>query len=202
MAVSIGVATSTGIYHAFFSVIATNTLSSELDSKYYMMYFPKVPSKSELYTVKSKVLTEALLIHIIIYLLVSFLFCYFLAGEIDNISKDVFDIYSFYYICNIIIMTIELITFSNMSLMLGIFLKPLANILVSIGIYILQLWLYNVPIIKYILPKYYTEKLLNMDDWISRGPILKWSLMGIFVMLIYIVISQLIGRKLINKENY
>ncbi|AEE97127.1 hypothetical protein Mahau_1951 [Mahella australiensis 50-1 BON] len=199
MIVTLGFVTDLGVYHILFSVIATNTLSSEIDSNYFMLYLPRLKRKDNLYTVKSLVLSGALLIHILLYCIFSYLVSEIIITSNSLISQTFFDKYSFYCFANMIAMAFELICFANIALFTGLFFKPLQNILLSIGIFICSNIFYSTPIVKYIIPRYYTKSLAALPDMTEKGPISYNLIMVIIISFMYIIITNIVGRWRIRK---
>jgi|GEM_PF-898292 len=199
MIVTLGFVTDLGVYHILFSVIATNTLSSEIDNNYFMLYLPRLKRKDSLYTVKSLVLSGALLIHILLYCAFSYLISEIIITSNPIISQTFFDKYSFYCFANLIAMVFELICFANIALFTGLFFKPLQNILLSIGIFICSNIFYSTPIIKYIIPRYYTKSLVALPDMMDKGPISHNLIMAIAVSCVYIFAMNIVGRWKIRK---
>ncbi len=200
VSMSIGMASSFIVYHIFFAVLATNTLSSELDNQYYTMYFPKITSKSNLYTIKSLVLTEAWLLHFIVFIVFSFVCHGLISRGSTKISDVFFDEYSYFFLANIIAMGMDVLSYSHLVLVTGAFLPPSSNIMAGIGIIIMRIFLSDVPVLKYINPRYYLYMLESLTEKTNYSLVNKHLLLSLLMSLIIIIISQIIGRKYINRE--
>ena len=200
VSISIGLASSFVIYHVFFAVLATNALSSELDNQYYTMYFPKMTSKPNLYTTKSLVLTEAWLLHFIAIVVFSFLCHGLISRGSTNISNAFFDEYSYFFLANIIAIGMDVLSYSHLVLATGVFLPPFSNLMAGIGIIIIRIFLSDMPILKYINPRYYLYILESQTEKTDYALVNNYLLLSLLMSLIIIVISQIIGRKYIKRE--
>lgn len=195
-----GMASSMGIFHIFFAVIGANTMAVEVESRYYMMYFPKIASKKSVVTTKQRVLTEGLLLVILVFLAVGLIALKLIILDTDRLSTQMFDSYSFFFGANLIAMIAELVAFVQVSIVLGLFLRPLATILTSVGIFFVQLVGASIPVIKYIMPKYYLQVLMEYPDWTNQSEIIMLTLLTLGVCATYSIAASLIGRKKMAAE--
>lgn len=189
---SLGFALQLGIYHLIFSILATNLLSAELYSNYTTLYFPHVKDKAKLFTKKIFVIDSIIVIHIIIYLFVSFVMSYLI---LNNNVYEFFDKDTIWYLLSVVSSVLDFITFINIILCLGIFLKPIQNMFSAIILFIANFLLFDIPIIGNFLPMKYIQQLLNFQGKWDINLLLKNFLIILLLIIVYNSLVQIIGRK-------
>lgn len=191
--ISLGFSLQLGVYHLIFSILATNLLSSELYSKYTTLYFPHIKNKYTLFAKKTLVIDSVILGHVVIYLLISFIMSYLILNNINGYSF--FDKDTIWYVITIFSSILEFITFVNIILCLGIFLKPLQNIFSAIVLFVINYLFFDILVIGNILPMKYIQELMNVQSKDNMGILFRNFLIIILLTIIYNVIVQVIGRK-------
>ena len=196
----LGMASSIGIFHIFYSVIAANSLAYELESGYYMMYFPKLNSKTKLLNTKQRVITESLLLNLVVFIVIAAVILKLLVKDNGIITSKFFDQYSFYMGMSVLAIVFELIAFVNLCLVLGLFFRTLQTIVISVALFYGQIIGSSIPIIKYIMPKYHLQNILDFNDWTNHSQVLKITLISIGMSLLILLIVTYIGRKKMRND--
>lgn len=191
--ISFGFALQLGIYHLVFSVLATNLLSNERYSNYTTLYFPHIKEKGKLFIKKTLVIDSVILAHSIIYVLFSLSMSYLILNNIDGYSF--FDKDTILYVTAILASLLDFITFVNLILVLGLFLKPLQNIFSAIILFVGNALFFDIPIIGHLLPMKYIQTLMNMQYKGDIGIIIKNFVIILVLIIIYNIIIQVIGHK-------
>lgn len=200
VSVCLGMASSIGIFHIFYSVIAANSLAYELESGYYMMYFPKLQSKTKLLRTKQRVVTESLLITLVTFIVIAIVILKLLVKDDGIITSKFFDQYSFYMAMSMLAIVFELVAFVNLSLVLGLFFRTLQTIVISMALFYGQILGSSIPIIKYLMPKYHLQNILDFNDWTNYTQVLKITLTSIGVSLLILLVVSYIGHKKMKKD--
>ncbi|MBS6025846.1 MAG: hypothetical protein KIB00_17365 [Paeniclostridium sordellii] len=191
--ISLGFALQLGIYHLIFSVLSTNLLSNEIYSNYTTLYFPHIKDRGALFRKKTLVIDSVIVAHSIIYILFSLIMSYLILNNIKGYSF--FDKDTIWYVTTISASLLEFITFVNLILVLGLFLKPLQNIFSAITLFIGNYLLFDIPIIGHLLPMKYIQDLMNMQYKNNINILIKNFVIILVLILIYNIIIQVIGYK-------
>lgn len=191
--ISLGFSLQLGIYHLIFSILATNLLSNEIYSNYTTLYFPHIKDKGKLFRKKTLVIDSVIVVHSIVYVLFSFVMSYLILNNMDGYSF--FDKDTILYLLAIFASLLEFITFVNLILVLGLFLKPLQNIFSAIILFVANYLLFDMSIIGHLMPMKYIQELMNMQYEGDINILIKKFFIIVILIIIYNIIIQVIGNK-------
>lgn len=189
-----GMANSLGVYHLIIGILASNIYSHEIESGYYMMYFPKIESTKKLYMAKLRVLIESLLVHFGLFMLSGIIFGFLFIQESQVTTRAFLGDQDLFFICNFTALVFEMLTFAAIVYTSGLYLKVMQNIMFSVALFVLQKFLRGVNFIKYLLPAYYLNNLSNLPIT-DKESIIKQTLLILGICPVYIIIACLTGRK-------
>ncbi|ERJ83719.1 hypothetical protein HMPREF1987_00806 [Peptostreptococcaceae bacterium oral taxon 113 str. W5053] len=196
----LGMASSIGIFHIFYSVIAANSMAYELENGYYMMYFPKLPSKTKLLRTKQRVITESLIISLVVFIVMAILILKILVKDNGIITTKFFDQYSFYMGMSMLAIVFELIAFVNLTLVLGLFFRTLQTIIISVALFYGQIIGASIPLIKYLMPKHHLQNILDFKDWTNHSQVLNLTLVSIGISVTILLVATYIGHKKVKND--
>lgn len=192
-----------GVFILLFSMLSASLSSQELESHYFYLYFPRVQSRSKVYISKYLVLISFVLIWYLSYTLVlnpygHRVLCSFRPDIAVRIMSDE----SFrYWFCMWLMNLAELVFYISLSLALGMKLKPLPTISVVMVIYYLSAFIYDFPLIRYLMPEYYRQTAMSCKDMVDFEKTLPYIVIYLVLTLIYDVVLFFYGKNKICKIN-
>lgn len=195
--ISLGFALQLGVYHLLFAILATNLLSVELNTNYSTLYFPHIRNKASLYTKKTLVINTVMILHTLVYILFSLGASYIMLTNMQGHSF--IDKETIWYVLTIVASVLEFITFVNIILCTGLFLKPLQNIFLAITMFIARFLVYDIPVVGNIMPMKYIQELMNMENKGDLSILITNFFIVLVLSIIYNLSAQIIGRKTLRK---
>lgn len=189
------------IIHIIFSLLATGSISNEKTQNHLFLYFPQVNNRKKLYQAKSRTLNSAIIIQAVTYIIFSWLFAKIFMSK-SVISNQLFDSNSYIYGLVVIAYIVELMFFTQLVLTTGIFLKPLHNIFLSVGLIIANLFISTVPGLQYFTTKFYLNELMSAGHTGNTNNILIHFGLSMGISVIGLIICNIVGKKYYNKVSY
>ena len=188
-----------GVFGLVFSILATSTLSSEISSHHTLLFFPRLASKKKLFSSKLYVLLVVVLIWFALFI-VSSMVGYILTQNSDKAvyAKTFTDESTIYWVLNAVCFLFELFFIVGVVLLLGLYLNNMVSILVSLAIVYGSVLFSEVPVLCYALPSYYKKMAMDCVDLNNTSSLIGYTLGCVAVSLVYLLISQVVGRKKIS----
>ena len=177
-------------------ILAVSTLSAEIDCRHVLLYFPRIPSRKRLYLEKSIALTIAFAIWFLCFTVVSTAsYCLLLFGGSNEVSGVITDEHTIEWLLATASTFFYILFIMQSALFIGAFQKPLVSILCLLGITYGSILLCNIPGLGNLLPVHYSQAAMELLGKNSTKLVLTNYTISIAVSLLYILLTNFIGRK-------
>lgn len=188
------------IYFIILSVCVVRSLKGEIENKSIQLYTQRINNRKKIYLAKNMAYLLMTVANTFIFIIISCICFYlFLTKRTDIAIPILFQQGEVLYcVLNLAAILLCFIFTVNISMFLSSYLKSFGAMGAFIFIWLLFMYLKEFPIIKYVVPIYYVEKIVNSDvvklEW-------KSFLVLLILVLIYSLISMFLGWKKFEKSD-
>lgn len=192
-----------GIFVLLFSMLSVALSSREMENHYFYLYFPRVKDRSKIYMSKYFILIVFVIAWYLIYTLLLNPLGHIIMCEFrqDMAVRTMTDESFSYWICMWIINLVELLFYVSLANVFGTKLKPLATISVVMVIYYVCIFIYDFPVIRYLIPEFYKQSAMGIKNMEDTNKLLWYTVIYVAIALIYNIIFFFYGKKQFKRIN-
>lgn len=190
-----------GIFVLLFSMLSATLTSREIENHYFYLYFPRVKEREKIYIGKYLVLTLFVIVWYLIYtLLLNPLGHVIMCNVRPDMAIRIMSDGSFiYWGCMWIMNLAELLFYISLVNFLGTKLKSLSTISVTMVFYYVCIFIYDFPVIRYIIPEFYKQTAMKCKNMEDISNLLVCTGIYVVISLIYNILLFLYGKKNLKK---
>lgn len=192
-----------GIFVLLFSVLSVSLSSKELETHYHYLYFPRINCREKIYTSKLLVLLSFAIVWYLVYTLLFNPIGHYVLCRLrpDMAIASMSDGSWPYWACMWLMNLAELIFYISLVSALGAKLKPLPTISVVMVFYYVCMFIYDFPLIRYLIPEYYKQSAMTFEDASLLSSLIAYTIIFVFLTMGYNVVLFLYGKKQFKAVN-
>lgn len=189
-----------GIFVLLFAILTIGLTSTEIESHYFYLYFPRVNDRSRVFRAK---LTVILLFATVWYLLYTVVFNSVGYVVLNNVRPDMAggffsDGSHNYWFCMWILYYFELVFYICLSVLLGFKMKPLPAIITVLIVFYICMFFHNLPLVRYIVPEYYKQCAINSDSLSTLSATYLYTILYCGIIIVISGFMYTLGNKRIS----
>lgn len=188
------------VYFIILSVCVVRSLKGEIENKSIQLYTQRINNRKRLYLAKNIAYLVLVVANTLVFIITSIICFYlFLVKRTEIATPELFKrgeiLYCFINIAAILLCFIFTV---NVSMFLSAYRKSFEAMVIFVFIWLAFVYLKEFAYIKYFIPIYYVEKIINSPigkcEW-------KNFLILLIIISIYSIISIILGRKKFEKSD-
>ena len=188
------------IYFIILSVCVIRSLRGEIENKSIQLYTQRINNRKKIYLAKNTAYLILAVITTLIFIITSIICFYLFTIRRADIAVPEFCRKGelLYYLVNILAILLCFIFTVNISLFLGAYKKSFQAMGIFIFVWLAFMYLKEFSYVKYFVPIYYVEKIVNSD--VGKC---EWKCLGVLLMLvsIYSVLGIILRKKKFEKSD-
>ena len=186
-----------GVFVLLFSVLSVSLSSKEMEAHYHYLYFPRVNHREKIYTAKLLILLSFAIVWYLVYTLLFNPIGYRVLCSFrpDMAIASMSDGSLTYWACMWLMNLAELIFYISLVSALGAKLKPLATISVVMVFYYACMFIYDFPLIRFLIPEFYKQSAMAFEDVSLLNSLIVYTIIYVFLTMGYNVLLFLYGKK-------
>ena len=188
------------IYFIILSVCVIRSLKGEIENKIIQLYTQRINNRKKIYLAKNAAYLILAVSAALIFIITSIICFYLFMIRRADIAVPQFceNGELLYYSVNILAILLCFIFTVNLSLFLGAYKKSFQAMGIFVFVWLAFMYLKEISYVKYFVPIYYVEEIVNSDMGNCE-----WKYLVILLMLVFIysVISIVLGQKKFEKSD-
>ncbi|MCH5278365.1 MAG: hypothetical protein J1E60_01090 [Christensenellaceae bacterium] len=155
-----------GIFVVLFAILTIGLTSTEIESHYFYLYFPRVNNRSRVFRSKLMLLLAFATVWYLLYTVVlnSVGYAIFSYVRPDMAGGFFSDGSHGYWLCMWVLYYFELVFYIFLSVLLGFKMKPLTAVVTVLLVFYGCMLLFDLPLVRYIVPEYYKQCAIKADS--------------------------------------
>lgn len=190
-----------GVFVILFAILTVGLTSAEIESHYFYLYFPRVNNRGRILGSKLAVLLAFATVWYLIYTVVlnSAGYALFCLVRPDIASGYFTDGSHGYWISVWVLYYFELVFYIFISAILGLKMKPLSAIATVIAVFYGSMFLFDLPLVKFIMPEFYKQRAINSNSLSSLSTTHLYTAAYGAIVVLAAVIMYVLGKKRIDR---
>lgn len=190
-----------GIFIILFAILTIALTSTEIESHYFYLYFPRVNNRGRIFRSKVTVLLIFATTWYLIYTVAlnSIGYAVFSHVRPDMAGGFFSDGSHGYWISMWILYYFELIFYIFLSATLGFKMKPLSAVVTVLAVFYGCMFLFDLPLVRYIIPEFYKQRAINSNSLSSLSSTYLYTAVYCVIVSLVSGFLYVLGKRRINQ---
>lgn len=190
-----------GVFIVLFAILTIGLTSTEIESHYFYLYFPRVNNRSRVFRSKLTVLLIFATVWYLLYTLVLNSLGYVVFSHVRSDMAGGFfsDGSHSYWVCMWFLYYFELVFYIFLSVVLGFKMKPLTAVVTVLIVFYGCMFLYDLPLIRYIIPEYYKQRAINVNSLSELSSTYLYTTLYCGIVVVASGVMYMLGKKRMSK---
>ncbi len=190
-----------GVFVVLFAILTISLTSTEIESHYFYLYFPRVNDRTRVFRSKLILLLAFASIWYLLFTVVlnSLGYAVFCHARPDMAGGFFSDGSHSYWLCMWFLYYFELVFYITLTVLLGFRMKPLTAVVSVLLVFYGTMLLFDLPLVRYIIPEYYKQQAIKSDSLSALPSVYLYTALYCGIVTIVSWLMYVLGKRQILK---